>query len=72
MKQVGSTEYKALLNQMQGVFGQLSSSGAIKGSSYLNSVWGAAGNVEGLVSDNPNQKSSAIQGLINNVLSLVE
>ena len=72
MTQVGSTEYKALLNQMQGVFGQLSSSGAIKGSSYLNSVWGAAGNVEGLVSDNPNQKSSAIQGLINNVLSLVE
>lgn len=72
MTQVGSTEYKALLNQMQGVFGQLSSMGAIKGGSYLNSIWGVAGNVEGLVTGNDAQKASAIQGLINNVLSIVE
>ena len=69
---IGSSEYNALIGQMQGIFGQLSSMGAIKGGSYLNSIWGVAGNVEGLVTGNDAQKASALQGLINNVLSIVE
>lgn len=73
MTKVGSnSEYQALISQLQGTFGQLSSMGAIKGGSYLNSVWGVAGNVEALVDGDESQKSSAIQGLINNVLSIVE
>ncbi len=70
---IGSnSEYKALLNQMQGVFGQLSSFGGIKGGSYLNTIWSVAGNAEQLATGNESQKASAIQGLINNVLSIVE
>lgn len=73
MTQIGSsTEYKALLNQMQGVFGQLSSMGVIKGGTYINTIWGAAGDVEALVTGNDTQKASAIQSLINKALSLVE
>lgn len=67
-----SSEYKALLNQMQGVFGQLSSMGVIKGGTYINTIWGAAGDVEALVTGNDTQKASAIQSLINKALSLVE
>ena len=70
---IGSnSEYKALLNQMQGVFGQLSSMGSIKGGSYLNTIWSVAGNAEQLVTGDDSQKASALQGLINNVLSIVE
>ncbi|MBE7712087.1 MAG: hypothetical protein E7Z92_08140 [Cyanobacteria bacterium SIG31] len=63
-----SSELKTCLVQARSAFGQIEG----LGSSYINSVFAAGEDVAALVTGDDSQKASAIQGLINNAMSLVK
>lgn len=67
----GNTDINMYLQQAQGLFNQMGSNMGGEASTYLNSIWSVGGNIEGLTSGDDNQKASAIQGIMNNVMSLI-
>ncbi len=76
MAPLESTNYQNILTQAQGQLNQLLSlteggqtgSGA---SSYINSVWGLAGNTEQLINGDDSQKASAIQNIVTKLTDLL-
>ena len=76
MAPLENANYQNILTQAQGQLNQLLSlteggqtgSGA---SSYINSVWGLAGNTEQLINGDDSQKASAIQNIVNKLTDLI-
>lgn len=63
-------DIKSYLKQAEGIFGQIEGFG--EASTYVNSVWDIGSNINNIANGNEQQKASAIQGLINNLTSLIE
>lgn len=67
----GSSELNMYLTQAQGMFGQLAPAIGGEASTYVNSVFTVGNSFEGLTSEDDQQKASAIQNIMNNVMSLI-
>lgn len=70
--QVGNTDINMYLQQAQGLFSQMGSTMGGDTSTYINCIFDCGSNIQGLTSDDDQQKASAIKGIMNNVMSLIQ
>ena len=68
---IGNSEFNKIFGEIQGIASQFGA-GSLPGSTYINSVFGITGDIEQIVSGDDAQKASAIKGLMDKAMSLVE
>lgn len=68
---ISNSEFNTSLKEVQNLFQNIGVNGG-ESSTYLNSVFGAAGSVDQIANGNDQQKAQGIQNLISTVMSIID